>query len=450
MWKKVFNFFQTNSKIFQRVLFTLFILILFRVGALITMPGVQWSGTDTGDFSQFLTLLSLLGGGVISRLSLFALGISPFITASIIVQLLSSGLIPPISKWAKQGHYGQVRLNYLTKFLTVPIGYLQSFAIIKSLENGNLIVVNWSTAGYHNALFYYFLCPLVLIAGTMITLLLADLISFKGIGQGISVIIFTGILVSVVYQFESAGKFLFTDIDNINQIFFNFNRFFIYLLAIFFLLYLIIFLNNSQRHIPIQQIRSGLHLSDEKRPYLPIKLNPSGVIPVIFASTLFSLFSSISEIVKNSDPENSYVIFVQDYLGLTSWSGMAIFAFLVFVFALLYAHIIINSENLAENFRKGGVYIPGVDPGDETKNYITYIVNRLTFFGAFYLTFLSVFSLLLTKLLFPDQLSSFAVSGTSLLILVLVGESIIYQIFDLKTQVKYLHLWKRKKDFFLW
>ena len=413
------------------------------------MPGIEWN--DTGaQTNQLLTLLSTLGGGVINRLSIFALGISPFITASIVVQLLASGLIPPISGWAKQGRYGQVKLNYLTKFLTVPIAYLQAFAIIKSLENSNLIVVNWSVDGYHAGLFYYFLCPIILIAGTMVTLLLADLISLKGIGQGISVIIFTGILASVAYQFDTAGKSLFTQTDNLNQIFFDFNRFFIYLLSIFFLLYLIIFLNNSERRIPIQQTGSGLRLTNQNRTYLPIKLNPSGVIPVIFASTLFSLFSSVSEIVKTNDPDNGYISFVEQYLAFDSWVGIGIFAALVFLFALMYTHVVINSENLADNFKKNGVYIPGINPGKDTSSYIVSIVNRLVFFGGLYLTFLSVFSLLVAKLLFPDQITSFAVSGTSLLILVLVGENIIFQVVNLKKQVNYLHSWKQKKDIFLW
>lgn len=443
------NFIRVNKSIFKRILFTLFILILFRMGALITMPAVEWQGEGT-QTNQLLTLLSTLGGGIINRLSIFALGISPFITASIVVQLLGSGLIPAIGRWTKQGRYGQVKLNYLTKFLTVPIAYLQAFAIIKSLENSNLIVVNWSTVGYHQQLFYYFLCPLILIAGTMITLLLADLISLKGIGQGISVIIFTGILASVAYQFDTAGKNLFQQVDNLNQTFFDFNRFFIYLLSIFFLLYLIIFLNNSERRIPVQQTGMGLRLTNQRKTYLPIKLNPSGVIPVIFASTLFSLFGSVSEIVKNAQPDSGYVAFVEKYLAFSSWVGIGIFAGFVFLFALMYTHVVINSENLAENFKKNGVYIPGVNPGEETSRYITYVVNRLVFFGGLYLTFLSVFSLFVAKLLFPDQVASFAISGTSLLILVLVGENILFQIVNLKKQVNYMHLWNKKSDIFLW
>ena len=413
------------------------------------MPGVEWKGTGT-QTNQLLTLLSTLGGGIINRLSIFALGISPFITASIVVQLLGSGLIPQIAAWTKQGRYGQVKLNYLTKFLTVPIAYLQAFAIIKSLENSNLILVNWSNGLYHQELFYYFLCPLILIAGTMITLLFADLISFRGIGQGISVIIFTGILVSVAYQFDTAGRNLFSRTNDLNQIFFDFSRFFLYLLSVFFILYLIIFLNNSERRIPIQQTGSGLRLTNQKRTYLPIKLNPSGVIPVIFASTLFSLFGSISEIVKSSDSDNGYVAFVEKYLVFTSWTGIGIFAVFVFLFALMYTHVVINSDNLADNFKKNGVYIPGINPGTETSGYISSIVNRLVFFGGLYLTFLSIFSLLVAKLLFPDQAASFAVSGTSLLILVLVGENIIFQVVNLKKQVNYLHLWSEKKDIFLW
>lgn len=152
----------------------------------------------------------------------------------------------------------------------------------------------------------------------MITLLFADLISLRGIGQGVSVIIFTGILVAVAYQFDTAGKTLFSQTDNANQIFFDFSRFLIYLFSILFLIYLIIFLNNSERRIPIQQTGSGLRLTNQNKTYLPIKLNPAGVIPVIFASTLFSLFGSVSEVIKNNNPSNRYVLFVEKYLTFDS------------------------------------------------------------------------------------------------------------------------------------
>lgn len=452
MLKKIWIFFQVNKKIFIRVLFTLFILFLFRIGALITMPGISWDTSISASSNQFLSLLALLGGGVISKLSFFALGISPFITASIIVQLLSNGLIPKISKWTKEGSRGQTKLNYLTKFLTVPIGYLQSFATIKALENSKIITVNWSINGYHNEVFYYFLCPLMLLSGTMITLLLADLISSKGIGQGVSVIIFTGILVSIAYQLETGGKSLFSPevIANSNVFFFNIIRFLLYISLLLMIFYLILFLNNSERRIPIQQTGSGLRLENQQKSYLPIKLNPSGVIPVIFASTIFSLFSSVSEIVKNSNPNNNYVVFTEKYLVLTSWSGIALFAFFIFIFTYIYAHIAINSQNIADNFKKNGVYILGILPGIKTKNYIVYIINRLVLFGSFYLTFLGVFSLLIGKIIFPDQTNSFVISGTSLLILIVIGENIIRQIKDLAIQARYLSFLDQKKDNFLW
>ena len=453
MLKKLFNFWKNYKTIVYRILFTLFILIIFRMGSLITMPGVVWQGDQNSSGSQFLSLLSVLGGGVVSKLSFFALGISPFITASIIVQLLSNGLVPSITRLAKQGHKGQIKLNYLTKFLTVPIGYLQSFATIKALENSGLIVVSWSKTGYHDSLFYYFLCPIVLLSGTMITLFFADLISNKGIGQGVSVIIFTSILVSMAYQFESAGKTLFGNFQdgNFEKLqFLNFVRFFIYLSSVFLVFYFIIFLNNSERRLPIQQTGSGLRLENQKKSYLPIKLNPSGVIPVIFASTLISLLNSVSEIVKNKNPQNNYVLFTQKYLSFRAWRGIFFFALLVFLFTLVYAHIAINSENLAENFKKNGVYVAGVRPGDSTRKYITSIVARLSIFGAFYLSFLSIFSLLIAKLLFYEQNNSFAISGTSLLILIMVGENIVRQLIDLKVQSRYVTLWNKKKDIFLW
>lgn len=447
MLKKIIEFCKSHKIIINRLLFTFFFIFLFQIGTLITIPGVKWtSDTQNKEPDQFIKLLSLIGGGVLNKLSIFAIGISPFITASIIVQLLSSGLIPRLNQWKKQGKKGQIKLNYIIKFFMLPIGYAQSLGILTSLNRIGMIKIQEINGS--NYIFLFFVCPLILITGTMITMFVGDLITQKGIGSGISVIIFVGILSSFSQQILNEIR----NIYDLKGIF----VFLIYLFSMLLLLIFIIFLNNSQRKIPIQQTGSGLRLKNQHKSFLPIKLNPSGVIPVIFASTFISFFGSIKEILKSkkiqdnviSTHSENYIKFVEKYLNFQEgWYGIIIFSILVLFFGLLYSNIAVNSEKIAEDFRKNGIYIIGIHIGKSTEKYISYVLVRIAFFGSLYLSFLAIFVLIMKKVLGITYLS---LSGTSLLILVVIGENIIGQLKDIIIQSKYLNFEKQRKDSFLW
>ncbi len=433
----------------------MFFIFLFRLGTLITLPGIVWKDNpDTG--IEFLSTLAALGGGVLSRFSFFAVGISPFITASILVQLLSTGLIPALMRWTKQGRKGQVKLNYLTKLITVPLGYVQALGIIFALEQIKVIEIG---GVLDKNVYKFFFCPIVLLGGTMITLLFADLISSKGIGQGTSVIIFTGILAVIPGQLiQELGKLVSSPqailLARTSWIILSVATYF---LILFFLIVLIVYFQNAERRIPVQQTGSGLRLKQQEKSYLPLKLNPSGVIPVIFASTFFSLFGAISKIIAGNQSQSAqnFVAFADKFLSFETAAGIAFFALFVFLFTLLYAHISINSEQLSKNFQQSGSYIPGILPGQNTMNYVSRIVSRVSLFGAIYLAFLASFSFLVNRVLFEEQISgtqgiNLGISGTSILILVLIGENILRQIQDLRIQSRYIDLRSSQKDIFLW
>ncbi len=447
---KIKQFFRLYREILIRLLFTVALLLFFRFGALITMPGVTLRNLDNVSNNNFLNLLSILGGGVLNRVSVFALGISPFITASIIVQLLTTGLIPGLKRWQNQGQKGARKLNLLTKLIMLPIAYMQGLGTIKTLENSNVIQVNWNLVdSYQVPLFYYFLCPLMLIAGSMITLLIAHLINQKGIGHGTSIIIFTGILVTLPQNFETAAQSLFQpDLTN-DLLLINLVRFILYLLVLFGLIYFVVALNNSERRIPIQQTGAGLVLNHQKISYLPIKVNPAGVIPVIFSSTLISIFQSVSVLLNQ--PDSQYTQFVNNYLDFKTWTGIAIFAVLTFFFVLLYSRIIFNTQTMAENFAKNGTYLIGIRPGLATERYLNRILNRISIFGAFYLSFLAIFAMVFAKLVFPDLTQvNFVIGGTSILILTMIGQAIIEQLKNFRTQLYYVNLRQQKGDYFQW
>lgn len=414
------------------------------------MPGIELKDFANTNNSSFLNLLSILGGGVLNRVSFFAIGISPFITASIIVQLLSSGLIPAFKRLQMQGQKGERKLNLITKIIMIPLGYMQALGTIKALENNGIIKVNWSLIdSYQDPVFYYFLCPLMLIAGSMITLLIAHIINQKGIGHGTSIIIFTGILLTLPQNFEKAVKLLFINNVDSQNLVLNSVRFGFYLLILGLLIYLIILLNNSERRIPIQQTGAGLRLNNQRISFLPIKVNPAGVIPVIFSSTLISIFQSVATLINK--PNSNYTKFVNQYFNFNYWSGILVFAILTFFFVLLYARIIFNTESLANNFAKNGTYLIGIQPGQTTEKYLNRILNRLSIFGGFYLAFLAIFSLIFSKLVFPELgKNTFIINGTSLLIMIMIGQTILQQLKNFRTQLYYVNLRTQKGKQFQW
>ncbi len=414
------------------------------------MPGIELKSFANTNNSSFLNLLSILGGGVLNRVSFFAIGISPFITASIIVQLLSSGLIPAFKRLQMQGQKGERKLNLITKIIMIPLGYMQALGTIKALENNGIIKVNWSLIdSYQDPVFYYFLCPLMLIAGSMITLLIAHIINQKGIGHGTSIIIFTGILLTLPQNFEKAVKLLFINNVDSQNLVLNSVRFGFYLLILGLLIYLIILLNNSERRIPIQQTGAGLRLNNQRISFLPIKVNPAGVIPVIFSSTLISIFQSVATLINK--PNSNYTKFVNQYFNFNYWSGILVFAILTFFFVLLYARIIFNTESLANNFAKNGTYLIGIQPGQTTEKYLNRILNRLSIFGGFYLAFLAIFSLIFSKLVFPELgKNTFIINGTSLLIMIMIGQTILQQLKNFRTQLYYVNLRTQKGKQFQW
>ncbi len=414
------------------------------------MPGIELKDFANTNNNSFLNLLSILGGGVLNRVSFFAIGISPFITASIIVQLLSSGLIPAFKRLQMQGQKGERKLNLITKIIMIPLGYMQALGTIKALENNGIIKVNWSLIdSYQDPVFYYFLCPLMLIAGSMITLLIAHIINQKGIGHGTSIIIFTGILLTLPQNFEKAVKLLFINNVDSQNLVLNSVRFGFYLLILGLLIYLIILLNNSERRIPIQQTGAGLRLNNQRISFLPIKVNPAGVIPVIFSSTLISIFQSVATLINK--PNSNYTKFVNQYFNFNYWSGILVFAILTFFFVLLYARIIFNTESLANNFAKNGTYLIGIQPGQTTEKYLNRILNRLSIFGGFYLAFLAIFSLIFSKLVFPELgKNTFIINGTSLLIMIMIGQTILQQLKNFRTQLYYVNLRTQKGKQFQW
>ena len=425
------NFFVKNKDLLKRIIFTLCILIIIRIGSYLTVPGVQVSGDLQNQTSsqQFFNLISLLGGGTLGKFSILALGVSPYITASIIVQLLSTDVVPVMTRWSKSGEKGRKKLDRVTKILTVPFALMQGIATIFTMSANKLISPKWgdTAVGSGPPTFYYILVPLCLLAGTLLMIWMADQITIKGIGNGVSIVIFAGIVSRLPFSMQTTFKHYIQTNETSNVLLTGILEFTLYMAAFLLVILFVVILNESERRVPIQQTGSGLATGREThKPYLPLKVNCAGVIPVIFSSAIISAPVTVAQIIKHSSPDNGFVLFTQHYLSFQTWPGIIIYGTLTIMFTFLYALVQVNPDKISENFQKSGTFIPGVKPGEETRMYLTGTISRISFLGSFGLASIAVCPYIISKL--TSLPSKLAIGGTGLIIMVSVSMQTIRQV----------------------
>jgi preprotein translocase subunit SecY len=422
-----------NKEIVDRIFFTIMIMFVFRIGAAITVPGVTLSDFSFQNNDAF-GLMNLLGGGTLQQFSVFALGVSPYITASIIVQLLSMDVLPALTDLANQGDYGRKKMEMTNRYLTLMLGAVQAYGVIVTMENQSYITLASST------FWSYTYIITVMLAGTMLVMWLADQISSKGIGNGISMIIFAGIVSSLPQQIIHAYQNWLSDKvgQGSQQLFIGLLQFGVYVFSFLLIIGFITFIETSKRKIPVQHAgKSGQTRKMAQASFLPIKINSAGVIPVIFASSIMMAPSIIASFISGTNLEaewlkifNSSATVTMPWFNGETWQmpwGLIIYLFLIVVFAFFYAKLQINPEKLAENFQKNGSYIPGVRPGAETERYVSKVLNRITVIGAFSLALIAALPIVLVLLkVVPDQ--SLALGGTGLIIVVGVAIEVNSQI----------------------
>ncbi len=412
-----------NKEIMNRILFTVLILFIFRIGAQITVPGVNPEGLEEYlNSGSALSLMNLLGGGTLQTFSIFALGVSPYITAQIIVQLLSTDVLPALSELRRQGQYGRRKMEYATRYLTLMLGAVQAYGIIKTIENTDSVTLNLNGEWYT-----YLYIIIVMLAGTMLVMWLGDQISVKGIGNGISMIIFAGIVCSLPNQFSHAfTTYISTTAGSPdNLVIAGVFKFILYVVAYIVIIAFVTFIELSQRKIPIQHSGKGggQTQSMARASFLPIKINSAGVIPVIFASSLLMAPSVIAAFV-DSDSTNAEwlkIFSTSEMYDMGDWSmpwGLIIYIVLTIAFTFFYANLQIDPQQMAENFQKNGSYIPGVKPGIETERYIRRVLNRVTFLGAMALVLIASLPSILTLSGVFGQDASLVLGGTGMIIVV--------------------------------
>lgn len=409
------KFFQTIKNIFSiedlriRILNTIGFLIIFRLGSFIVLPGIDANLLDPSRNSGgILGYLNNFLGGAFNNASIFALGIMPYISASIIVQLLSFA-VPYFQKLQKEGDSGRKRLNQYTRVLTIFITVFQGYSYLKGAIDPAVIM--------NPSAFFYVTSVIILISGTMFCMWLGERITDKGIGNGISMLIMIGIvsrlplsLVSEVTD-KFPGKAIF---------------FIIELFVLFAIVVAVIALTQATRRIPIQYAKQviGNKLYGGKRDFIPLKLNSAGVMPIIFAQALMFFPALIAGMWRDSD--------IGAYIGSTfsdpySWQYSLLFAIMILIFTFFYTAITINSNDIADNLKRNGGFVPGVKPGKQTAEFIDTILSRITFPGALFLAAIAVIPSFAVRAGVGQNFAQFF-GGTSLLILVGVVLDTLQQI----------------------
>ncbi len=408
----------------RKLLFTLFIIVIFRMGSLVPVPGVSYAAVqeclrNADQTTGVLGLANLFSGGALLQLSIFALGIMPYITASIIVQLLTV-VIPRFEALKKEGQQGQTKMTQYTRYLTIGLAILQSSTLITFAQNPqSLFGASCTSILPDDSVPTLVIMVLTMTAGTGVVMWLGELVTDKGIGNGMSILIFT----SIASTFPGS-------LWAIQQQEGRWDLFIGIILLGFLIIALVVFVEQSQRRIPVQYAKRqvGRQMYGGTSTYIPLKVNMAGVIPVIFAASLMALPTLVAQFNRSTTGDQpGWVTWVDNYLVRGDHPiYMLIYIGLILFFTFFYVSITFNPVEVADNMKRYGGFIPGIRAGRPTAEYLDYVLTRITVPGAIYLGLISLIPLIALVLVGANQ--NFPFGGTSILIIVGVGLETVKQI----------------------
>ena len=435
MIKTSINAFQLKD-IRRKLLFTAFIILIFRIGSVIPVPFVNIvDGIDVGKGNTIMTYLSLMTGSAFTYGTIFAMSITPYINSSIIMQLLAVA-IPALENLQKEGEEGRKKITAITRFLTVALGLLQSLAYFFYLRAQGYLATDANGMAYtgFDAVFQAVVIIAVLTAGTAVIMWLGEQISIQGIGNGISIILFAGIasrfptIIKQLFQYISTGRTVYKVLVPVVCV--------VFVLMIAY----IVLLDNAERRLPIQYAKRvvGRKMYGGQSTHMPIKVNMSGVLPIIFASSILSLPGTVQMFLSSSKYEGTFWEKFFNAFQSDSWWYAGMYFVLIIFFAYFYSTIQYNPIEMANNLRKNNGVIPGIRPGRPTSDYILRIISRLTLIGALMISVVALFpivySLICDAAIKPltesgtDGGMSITMGGTSLIILVGVALETVRQL----------------------
>ena len=410
----------------KKILFTLGIVAVYRLGATIPSPGVSYPNVQEcirqvqgGENSNIYSLINLFSGGALLQLSIFALGIMPYITASIIVQLLTV-VIPRFEQLKKEGQSGQNKLTQYTRYLTIALGILQSTGIVALADRGQLFANCSLPVIPDSSIYSLSIIVIVMTAGTAVIMWLGEQVTERGIGNGMSLLIFASIAaripaegINILNNADGGGPLVFAGVC-------------VFGLAI---IASVVFVEQGQRRIPVQYAKRmvGRRMYGGTSTYLPLKVNQAGVIPVIFGSSLLYLPQLVSQLAGNQT--GWFPQFVQTYLvDQSSWLHILLYMGLIIFFTYFYVGITFNPDERADEMKKFGGFIPGIRPGRPTAEYLNFVLSRITLPGSLYLGIIAVLPNFFLGITGSGQNQNFPFGGTAVLIMVGVGLDTVKQI----------------------
>lgn len=401
----------------NKILFTLGIIIIYRIGSFIPTPGVDYTvvqqcvGKMNNASENFIGLVNLFSGGAMLQLSIFALGVMPYITASIVIQLLRV-VIPRFEALHKEGQSGEAKLTQYTRYLTIGLAVLQSTTILVTARSGALFNYQCSQVVPDGSVWNLVVMVLIMTGGTGLIMWMAELVTDKGLGQGMSILIFMSICSGFLPQLWEIGW-------GTNGTDGNWGKFAAVVGTLLVIMILVIYVELAQRRIPVQYTRRmiGRKMYGGSSTYLPLKINMSGVIPPIFASSILAVPTLIAQFGNSNQ---SWVKWINSNLAnTTSVWYIALYALMIVFFCFFYTEITFNPDETADNMKQYGGFIPGIRAGSATSNYLSYVMNRLNTVGAVYLLFVALIPTVLIMALNLNTKLPFG--GTTILIIAGVG-----------------------------
>lgn len=415
----------SNREIVLKILVTFGLLLVFKAGTYIPIPLISTTSVQNIiKGNDFLTVLNAFSGGGLSNFSILALGISPYITSSIVVQMLQM-VIPKLNEWNEQGDAGKQKVNRVTRYVTVAIAMIQALVIIFSLGAKPENILGDSLIQYKNVYWLIYLYMAVVVtAGSAFVMWLADLITRHGIGNGSSMIISAGIISSLPTMFTTLFfKYLEGSV-------FTAGNLFLFILVV--LLYVamivgVVFFEGSVRKIPVQYANRQ---AGQKGSDIPVKLNSASVIPVIFASTLMSIPMTIIGVLDLSTATSNAAKWIDQIFSTSNPIGIALYIILIVFFSFFYAFMQVDPDKISDNLEKQNAFIPGYRPGEDTKVQLSKMLFRITLIGATYLVILAMVPIIVSKAFgfTPQEASTIQIGGTSLIIIIGVAIETFRQI----------------------
>lgn len=422
-FKEVFK----KGELRRKVVFTLGILFVFRLGAGIVIPYIDTSAiTSAATSSGIFGIMNMLGGGTLEKFSLFSLGVSPYITSSIIIELLSMDVIPALAQWNKEGNTGKKKKDKVTRVLTLALAIIQGGSLTYAFDKGYSILAS-------SSIWTYVYVVVVMAAGSMFTMWLGDQITIKGVGNGTSLLIFTGIVANLPNSFISSFKSMVT-FGSTYKTATSLAWYILFVIVYLAIVVFVVFEEGAIRKIPIiyaTNTQTVMHTKESTN--LPIKINSSSVIPVIFAASVLAAPRTIISFMKST----STTQMIDNILNYQKPIGFVLYIVMIILFTFFYSNLQIDAKKISEDLKKSGGAIPGVRTGDDTKKYIGTVLNRVTVVGSLFLAIIASIPIIAPEIWKMTSNNALSLGGTGLIIVTGVALETVRAIKSMLTRREY-------------